>query len=92
MAEDAWHAAHDEIIGKTAVNGFLATQNNEEDVLTGITNSETLYYVVADQTEGVVGFVTGGPWQDSETTYVVGAIYILLTNWGRFRKSVTPTV
>lgn len=83
VAEDAWHAAHDDIIGKTAVNEFLATHYNEEDILTGITNSDTLYYVVADHTEGVVGFVMGGPWQDSETTYVVGAIYIRPNNWGR---------
>ena len=51
MAEAASHAAHDESIGETAVNGFLTTQNNVEEILIGITNSETLDCMIADQTE-----------------------------------------
>lgn len=83
VAEEAWHAAHDDIIGEPAVEEFLSTHYTDDDITAGITTQNTLYYVAEDDTDGVIGFVTGGPWRESDTTYVIGAIYVFSTYWGR---------
>lgn len=83
VAQNAWHAAHDEIIGKSAVEDFLTRHYSREDILTGISDADAPYFVAEDDTGGIVGFITGGPWRDSETTFVVGAIYVLRTHWRR---------
>jgi ribosomal protein S18 acetylase RimI-like enzyme len=83
VAAEAWHAAHDDIIGESAVDDFLSNHYNDDDIKSGISAQNTLYYVAEDDTEGVVGFVAGGPWRDSDTTYVIGAIYVLPAHWGK---------
>lgn len=81
VAEESWHAAHDSIVGRAAVDEFLTSHYNEAEILSGVTDAETLYYVAEDDAEELVGFIAGGPWRDSETTYVVGALYVTPSRW-----------
>lgn len=77
VSHDAWHAAHDDIVGSDAVDEVLAEYYDPESVRAGIKREETVYRVAVADDE-VIGFAVGIPHEGE--TWTLGAIYVA-TDW-----------
>lgn len=65
VAEAAWHAAHEPIIGADAVESFLAECYDADAFRDILADQESVRFVAVDDADGVVGFVSARPGRSS---------------------------
>lgn len=80
VAVDAWHAAHDHVIGASAVEDLLDDWYDPADLHDQVVR-ERGHFVVADDA-GVVGFAHAGPSDESHGDAVLSRIYVDPDRWG----------
>lgn len=78
VARNAWHVAHEPIVGEESVEEFLAEYYTRE-ALAELLDDEMVFLVAVEET--VLGFAVAGP-TDDPTTYVLGRIYVDPDRWG----------
>ncbi|MEF8773504.1 MAG: GNAT family N-acetyltransferase [Halobacteriales archaeon] len=80
LAVDAWHAAHDHILGEQAVAEVVDDWYDPADLRDQVAR-ERGHFLVADDA-GVVGFAHAGPSDDSYGDAVLPRIYVDPARWG----------
>lgn len=81
VAELAWDQAHTPIVGADTTAAFL-DQYYTTAALEGLLERDDRIDLVADAEEGVVGFVFGGPAENSASLMRLGRAYVLPERWG----------
>jgi ribosomal protein S18 acetylase RimI-like enzyme len=81
ISERAWHEAHTPIIGRETTEEFLEQHYDSETFHATIDDPERILDVAADE-EGVVGFISGGPSEESPGTFNLVRVYVRPDRWG----------
>lgn len=81
VARSSWHAAHDHIIGKSAVEEMLDKWYDRERLEKSIAHEDAVMFLAIDDDQ-VVGFAQGGASEEGPADAAVGAIYVLPEYWG----------
>jgi ribosomal protein S18 acetylase RimI-like enzyme len=80
VARSSWHAAHDDIIGESAVEELLDKWYDRDRLEKSIAHQDAVMFLATD-TDEVVGFAQGGLSEEGPADATVGAIYVLPEYW-----------
>jgi len=80
VAERAWYEAHAPIIGEETTEAFLDAYYDAEAFRTLVDAPERVFDV-ADAGGSVVGFVSGGPDEESPGTFNLNRVYVHPERW-----------
>lgn len=82
VAERAWYAAHEPIIGSDAVEDFLTEHYDTESFRSRIDHDPAIVLVADDPESTIVGYVFANPIDDDEATFSLAHIYVRPDRWG----------
>ena len=82
VAEAAWGAAHEPIVGPGAVESFLEEHYDRDSFEPYLSADRPLLAVAEDEPRGVVGFVSASPDDDSAERFNLGRLYVHPDRWG----------
>ncbi|WP_276272898.1 GNAT family N-acetyltransferase [Haloarcula litorea] len=80
VADRAWHAAHDEIVGPEAVDAFLQRFYGTDRLATAV-EADDRVFLVATREDEVVGFAGAGPTDEDDGTWSLSRIYADPDHW-----------
>lgn len=80
VASEAWHAAHEPIIGAKHVEKFIGEYYDEDSFQSRIDDETVLLSVAELAGNGIVGFVTAVPG-DEDASYDLSQLYVHPNHW-----------
>jgi ribosomal protein S18 acetylase RimI-like enzyme len=81
VSERAWHEAHTPIIGQETTEEVLEQYYDAETFHAAIDDAERILDVAEDE-ESVVGFISGGPSEESPGAFNLVRVYVRPERWG----------
>jgi ribosomal protein S18 acetylase RimI-like enzyme len=80
VAERAWYAAHEPIVGEAVVASFLEAYYDVESFRDRVDADDVILEVAVD--DGVVGYVLAIPAEEDDGTVHLAHIYVAPDRWG----------